>query len=316
MEDEFKDLYVSDPEAIPEKDIRWWSRYMSRRKFKTEAEAREEIFRILQHNDKQSWAILFGQQGEPRNRWEADNLPLYQNRHGHWKVGRPLSHYRRMGSQVQEYLSNATSDFSDGTNGEPSAQASFAGDGGTNVGLPNYKYLERKQRRHDKLRALIKRRSPTHHSRVDWDTRARAGMHESEDEELLKELGEPGPILQKMEHRPDCYEVSLFNGDWIGTVYKEPEAHMPKVPTLLKLHRMFPWIAQPPWDGWRGQDRARFKTLEQAVAHLASLAKHEPVNRIGQEFNDILQRTPLGQMPKEENESVTAAEIVKTLLEA
>jgi hypothetical protein len=323
MDDDFKELYVPDAEAIPEKDIRWWSRYMSRRKFQTEAEAREEIFRILQHNDTQSWAHIFGPQGEPKNRWEADNMPLYQNKWGHWKVGRPLSHYRRLElpgdaeererqkqvqqilrqHQLREYLSNNTSDFSDGTNGEPSAQASFAGDGGTNVGLPDYKYAERKERRHAKLRALIKRRDPTHRSNVDWDVRARAGMRESEEEDMMKEVSEPPPTLQAVPtHRTEEYLVTRYDGQHLGAIFLEPEEHMPKVPVLLKLHQMYPWVA------WWGMETARFKTKEQAVAHLVAIAKgefpdkHHP-DRQGRAYMQSMRNRALGEMPREVEEA-------------
>lgn len=314
MDDDFKEMYVPGAEAIPEKDIKWWSRYMSLRKFKSEAEAREEIFRILQHNDTQSWAHLFGPQGEPRNRWEADNMPLYQNKWGHWKVGRPMSHYlrpkvrddvtpRKRVPPVQEYLSNNTSDFSDGTNGEPSAKASFAGDGGTNVGLPDYKYAERKERRHAKLRALIKRRDPTHRSNVDWDVRARAGMHESEEDDFTKDMAEPPPTLQAVPtNRTEEYQVTRYDGQYLGTVFLEPEEHMPKVPTLLKLHQMFPWVA------WWGMETARFKTKEEAVAHLVAISKGEFSNkhapeRQGAAYMKVMRNTPLGGMPKDVEEA-------------
>ena len=64
---------------------------------------------------------------------------------------------RKLG--LQEYLT-MTPDFSDGTNGEPTAYPPSSGDAGTAVGLPDYKYLERKKRRHEKLRALLQRRNP------------------------------------------------------------------------------------------------------------------------------------------------------------
>lgn len=62
--------------------------------------------------------------------------------------------------RLEEYLSNSTSDFSDGTNGEPSAPGRAVGDTGTTVGVPDYKYNERLKNRHEKLRALMQRRDP------------------------------------------------------------------------------------------------------------------------------------------------------------
>lgn len=62
--------------------------------------------------------------------------------------------------RLEEYLSNATSDFSDGTNGDPSAPGRANGDTGTTVGVPDYKYNERLKNRHEKLLALRQRRDP------------------------------------------------------------------------------------------------------------------------------------------------------------
>lgn len=326
---EFKDLYVPDASAMAEKDIKHWSRYMAHRKFNTEQEAREEMFRMLQHSDKQSWAPIFGKWGDAKNRWSADSVPIYRDRWGYFRVGRPMNYYkypRKQGDTtprgpkpvwprppVQEYLSNNTSDFSDGTNGEPSAPASYAGDGGTNVGLPDYKYLERKKARHEKLRALLQRRDLTHRSRVDWDTRASAGMRESadDDSELLKDMSELAPVLHPSSTSPDYYQVSL--GDkWIGTVYRENSAIYPRVPTLRKLHQMYPWV------GRYNMLVARFKTLELAVAHLVAQSNHEPVHPSGDDYARTMRRTPLGQMPVDTEESMPtrADQIVKSLLEA
>lgn len=79
---------------------------------------------------------------------------------------------------LREYLSNNTSDFSDGTNGEPTGYTPSGGDAGTAVGLPDYKYLERKKRRHEKLRALQQRRDPDGVSANPVDISIRSALGE------------------------------------------------------------------------------------------------------------------------------------------
>jgi Family of unknown function (DUF6302)/ADP-Ribosyltransferase in polyvalent proteins len=53
-------------------------------------------------------------------------------------------------SEIVEYLSNCTSDFSDGTNGEPSAPAPFSTGDQTRAGLPDYKTIDRIRKKRDK----------------------------------------------------------------------------------------------------------------------------------------------------------------------
>lgn len=298
MSDEFKDVFELSAEAIPESQIRWWSRYARRMRFKTEAEAREWVHHKLELWDTEVSATVFGPQGPAKNRWFADNVPVYQDRWGTWRVGRPLLYYRRRElpgdaeererqkqvrailqqhkydylrqfhrehGGLQEYLSNNTSDFSDGTNGEPSAPASFAGDGGTNVGLPDYKYLERKKARHDKLKALMKRRDPSQISRVAWDRKARAGLGESEETDDMKELAMGYPQLTQQEHSPDYFLVDSPEGYFIGVVYKEQLGEKPSIPSLRALYLEYPWIAQP--SGVVGQ-AGRFKSKEDGLRFL------------------------------------------------
>lgn len=91
---------------------------------------------------------------------------------------------------IHEYLSNNTSDFSDGTNGEPSAPGRYTGDTGAVAGLPDYKYLERKKARREKLRALLQRRDPDAISANPMDKELRASLGEqrlsSEEMAILK----------------------------------------------------------------------------------------------------------------------------------
>jgi hypothetical protein len=62
-------------------------------------------------------------------------------------------------SNLNEYLT-MTSDFSDGTNGEPTAYPPSGGGAGSAVGLPDYKYTDRIKKRREKLAALKQRRDP------------------------------------------------------------------------------------------------------------------------------------------------------------
>lgn len=168
--EEYKDLFTPSSAAIPESRVRWWSVYMRGWKFNTEKEARDKVFQRLQHFDTETWSELFGKEGEDKNRWFANKIPVYQDKRGKWHIGRPLGAFvirsqwsddnrlkpKYLSSlkqrRVQEYLSNMTSDFSDGTNGEPSAPAPYRGPE-SQVGLPDYKYYERIKARHKK-RAL------------------------------------------------------------------------------------------------------------------------------------------------------------------
>ncbi len=133
---------------IPEPTVRYWSKIMADRFFESEQDARNEVFRICERHSRQSWSTPEGKVTIPENRAFANSLPLYQEG-DQWKVGRPLTEYLTM-----------TPDFADGTSGDSNTYAPDTGDAGTAVGLPDYKYLERKKHRHEKLRALMQRRDP------------------------------------------------------------------------------------------------------------------------------------------------------------
>lgn len=156
--------------AISESAVYYWSRLLATRFFESEQEARQEILAICERHSAQSWSTPAGLSTLAENRKFAGDLPLHQE-DGQWKVGRPLA----------EYLSNMTSDFSDGTNGEPTGSPPSGGGAGSQVGLPDYKYLERKKSRHDKLKALMQRRDPEGLSSqpVDKEIRAYLGKERS-----------------------------------------------------------------------------------------------------------------------------------------
>ena len=153
--------------TVPESAVRYWSETLAHHTFGSEQEARSEVFRLCENHARQSWSTPEGKNTCPENRKFATAMPVYQQ-NGRWKVGRPLD----------EYLSANTSDFSDGTNGGPTGYPPSGGSAGSAVGLPDYKYLERKKRRHDKLRALMQRRDPDKVSTNLWDKNVRSVMGE------------------------------------------------------------------------------------------------------------------------------------------
>lgn len=268
--DEEDDFDLKDVAGVnvPEKDVRWWSKYARRMRFKTEAEAREWVFHKLEHWDTENWSDLFGKNGPDKNHSIADAMPCFQDRHGKWHVGRLLGYYRSLelpgdaeererakqvqailqqyhGGQVQErFDSGTTGDFPDGTSGEPAAPAPYAGDALTNVGLPDYKYIDRLKAKHDKLRKLLQRPDPNGRSRVAWDRRAQAGIRESDEDDFdMKDL-DYGPVVTPHPSVPDHYFVQTKDGQHIGGVYKEVLGDKPSVPSLRQLYTEFPWIAQ------------------------------------------------------------------------
>lgn len=147
--------------SLPASAVRYWSRLLASRYFDSAQDARNEVCRICERHSRDSWFTPEGKQTLPENRAFANAMPLYQEG-DQWKVGQPLQEFDTM-----------SSDFSDGTNGEPSGYPPSRGDADTAVGLPDYKYIERKKARHDKLLALRQRRDPNSLSKSPWDIKAR-----------------------------------------------------------------------------------------------------------------------------------------------
>jgi hypothetical protein len=154
---------------IPESAVRHWSQLLAKEGFNSEQEARYQVFLICERHDRQTWGTP---NGTAKNKEFAEALPVFHDG-VKWKIGQPL----------QEYVSNMTSDFSDGTNGEPSGAPPSGGGAGSQVGIPDYKYLERKKNRHDKLKALMQRRDPDGTSTNPVDQKIRTRLGEDEDEE-------------------------------------------------------------------------------------------------------------------------------------
>jgi len=192
--------------------------------------------------------------------------------------------------RLEEYLSNCTSDFSDGTNGEPSAPGRAVGDTGTTVGVPDYKYNERLKKRHEKLRALMQRRDPDGVSKVPWDAQMRSQaesiqeqrlspeemailrrttkrrrrpiLREMDDDSDFKDL-EPNVVLQKGHGMADYYHVDL-DGRFLGSIYKDVPNTKTSSTTLRTLSIEFPWVTMP-----AHSDRAgRHRTKEEAAQYL------------------------------------------------
>lgn len=353
MEDEFKELFTPAASAIPDSRVQALSRSIGHRKFKSEQEAREWMFGTLEHWDKQSWADIFGKEGPAKNRWFAENFPAYQDRFGYWRLGKPLTtwsketrhkaaerrkreaeidartreatfrrqypgwrYYDKKGRFVPEYLSNETSDFSDGTNGDPASLAPSTGDLGTVPGLPDYKYVERShQKKLNRLRALLQRRDPGGISQNPLDIELRRSLGENEeDDDLVKEMSPPKVLLQKVEGAENYYYVSLSDGSFLGSIRADIETPSDTtIPTLRRMWAEFPWLSLPSF----GTTGSRHRTKDEAIDYLARVnakevktpgygpeywERHDQVHREEQE--KLKQQLMQGEDPKQVAEAL------------
>ncbi len=133
--------------TVAEHELQYWANLLKDRCFLSERELRKAVFDICEKRCKQSWSVPEGKNTIPENLAFARALPVIEI-DGEWKV------------RVTEYLSNMTSDFSDGTNGGPTGYPPSGGDLNSAAGVPDYKYVERLRKRREKLKALIQRRDP------------------------------------------------------------------------------------------------------------------------------------------------------------
>ncbi len=288
------------------------SRSLGHRNFNSEQEARDWLFDTMEHWDKQSWSHVFGVEGPAKNRWFADNFPVYQNRFGYWRLGRPLgtwakekrhdAYLRRKAAEdaeekrreaqfkrdypgwhyypkvrrrkVQEYLSNMTSDFSDGTNGgDPVSRPPSTGDFGTSAGLPDYKYIERTHAdKKERLRRLLARRDPGGISKHPYDVALRRSLGDSIEGEkgLGKELTGKDLVFRPQAEGPGRREhflVELPDGQFLGVVFFDDLSPKQKtIPTLRRLWTEFPWVSIPRSRG----DARRHRTKSDAIARVAN----------------------------------------------
>jgi len=194
------------------------------------------------------------------------------------------------------------SDFSDGTNGEPSAAAPFTGGQGEQAGLPDYKYLERQQKWAKRLKALRARRDPDGIEKP---------IGEGEEDDLdIKELSGPDIHYEKTEGMwPETHRVSVTysdaqypHGDYhLGSVWwhaAHPGSKNPKVGVLKKLDEEFPWTAQAVSHLYHGS--ARFKTMHEAGNWLFNVRfKHpskEPLEAFVNRWNELSTQAKRGRM--------------------
>lgn len=263
LDDDFetKDL---EPPVFSDADITWWTAYTRNLSFDSAERARQFVFDTLEHFDTQSWAAIFGKNGPEKNREKADAMPVWQGRNHMWHIGQQPDEEASQAAPfmpVDEYLSNMTSDFSDGTNGEPSAPAAFVGDLGTGAGLPDYKYIDRLKAKHHKLKKLLKRREPLGHSSVAWDRRAGAGLKESEEKFDAKDLGEPDLCFvtpkKSSAYYPDIYEIEDGKWAYVGVVFRHKVNAT--IPALRQLQAEFPWT------GSTENGSSRYRTRDEAV---------------------------------------------------
>jgi hypothetical protein len=80
--------------GIESKDIEWWSKYARSKLFSTEEEARSWVFERRQYADRQSYASLFGIDGEEYNRAFANAIPVYQSGKS-FKIGKRVRSEKR-----------------------------------------------------------------------------------------------------------------------------------------------------------------------------------------------------------------------------
>lgn len=245
---------------IPDSAIQYWSEIMEDHDFPTQREARNEVFRLLERFNRQSFLSIEGKVTAPDSREFANEIPLYEEG-SCWKVGRPLT----------EYLSNMTSDFSDGTGGEPSTCGSHPGESDP-TGLPDYKFLERLKKRKEKLKALIQRRDPDgieqhigesftgYHSSPysfgKFDTRkegAHFGTHEQ-----ASNLNKPG------KKAPKAYELNIQNplrmpdiGGW--NHFSNLHANLHRMDIITDQE------ASEAWEAWNQSDDAGWEALKQIL---------------------------------------------------
>lgn len=254
---------------IPEHSLRHWTRMLSEETFESEEAARTRIFEICERHDNQSWSTSPEEITIVKNRAFARAFPVH-NAEGKWRVG------------LAEYLSNNTSDFSDGTNGEPTGYPPSGGGAGSNVGVPDYKYLDKQKQRHARLKVLRQRRDPEKLSRDSFD----ASIGESSDSWI-------GPVFHASPNQFERFDTSR-EGAHFGTHEQAsnlrksgklaPKAYFISLKNPLRMRDIGVWNnfnnfhtalsiedfitpeqADAAWAAWQQTDEAGWSALKQAL---------------------------------------------------
>jgi hypothetical protein len=82
-------------QGIKKSDIDWWANYSRNKIFPTEQSARDWVFERRQFADKQSYASVFGVDGEDYNRAFAQAIPIYQSGKS-FKIGKRIREDHRL----------------------------------------------------------------------------------------------------------------------------------------------------------------------------------------------------------------------------
>lgn len=80
--------------GITPDSIKWWSNYAQRKIFKSQEEARDWVFHVMERSDQQPHSSMFGINGPDYNRKFSDALPLYQSGKS-WKIGKRVREDKR-----------------------------------------------------------------------------------------------------------------------------------------------------------------------------------------------------------------------------
>lgn len=206
--------------------IRHLARALALEDFGSAEEARARVFEVCEQQARQSWFTDPEDVTVVTHRQFAQAMPVHES-NGRWKVG------------LQEYLSNCTSDFSDGTNGEPTAYPPSGGGVGGNVGLPDYKFLERQKERRKKLLALKQRRDPDGISSNTADKALRTiGENEEQDLDHKDVSPDPRGLWVRFERTFTRKQRDATRAKWPGmperTAFgKQLEAELNKNPNII-----------------------------------------------------------------------------------
>lgn len=240
--------------TISESEIQYWAELLADRCFSSERELRKTIVEICEQRCRQSWSVPEGKITLPGNLRFARAMPVHEVE-GEWKVGAP----------VNEYLSNMTSDFSDGTNGEPSGYPPSGGDMNSSAGLPDYKYVERLKNRREKLKALIQRRDP---DGIEKRIGEAEDFEDEYDATLLKDATLGVKLVPNKMGVEEYYDVVADQDRVLGNVFKDANPAKEDSPAFRMMRAEYPWVSVP---NFSYNQFGRHQTKEEGAAYVEDI---------------------------------------------